>query len=192
MKTINVVWISLAIAVMLFFTGFFVGRSTIKITSKTVTVTTIKKVPYAVEKKIDRPVPYAVEHTKYLPGEIQKVDSAAILSDYELTRKYDLDFSTDSLGSFKVKAVVNENKLVSATSSIQPIIKTVVTTNTVYKVPALQFYGLVGSSIDLKTNQVQAGIDISQKYMIGASAIRFEIPLLGNQFGYTINVGIKF
>jgi len=181
-------WI-IAIAVSIFAIGFFVGRATVKTETKETVTTVIKKIPYPVEKKIDRPVPYAVHDTIWGEGDtvIQKVDTAAILADYKLTRFYHMDFSVDTLGTFIVDANVHKNKLMNVKQKIQPIIKTVTKEKIVYKTAAIQFYGLIGSSIDFNTNQIQAGVDISQKYMLGVSGIRF-----GNQVGYTINAGIKF
>ena len=98
-----------------------------------------------------------------------------------------MDFSDDSLGVFKVQASVQENKLISATSTIKPNIRTVTERETIYKVPIIQFYTLIGTSLDLSTNQIQAGVDLKQKYMIGASGIR-----MNDKWGYTINFGIKF
>ena len=98
-----------------------------------------------------------------------------------------MDFSNDTLGAFKVDAVVNQNKLISVNSFIEPNIRTVYETKTIYKVPTIQFYGILGSSVDLKTNKVQFGIDLRQKYMMGVSGIR-----IGNENSYTIDLGVKF
>ena len=102
----------------------------------------------------------------------------AVWQDYYLTRKYDLDFSNDTLGTFKVNASVSQNKLVTATSLIEPNVRTVYETKTIYKVPTIQFYSILGSSIDFRTNKIQLGIDLKQKYLIGASGIR-----IGNEMG---------
>ena len=53
--------------------------------------------------------------------------------------------------------------------------------------PTIQFYGLIGTSLDLKTNQIQLGVDLKQRYLIGVSGIRMD-----DEFGYTLNIGIKF
>ena len=181
--------------VVLFFAGLFTGRLTVKTAINTKTVTVTKKVPYEIIKTLDNPVPYAVHDTVpyAVAGKtiIQKVDTTAILADYHLERDYNLDYSTDSLGTFKVDVKVVGNKIIKAKSTMQPIVKYITTTNTITRIPAIQFYGMVGSSIDLSLNQVQAGIDLGQKYMIGASAIRY-VGVSGPQVGYTINVGIKF
>ena len=46
---------------------------------------------------------------------------------------------------------------------------------------------MIGSSVDLKTNKIQFGVDLKQKFMIGASGIR-----LDDRYGYTLDFGVKF
>lgn len=189
MKTSNKILIAVSIVVAIFFIGFFVGRSQIVVRERTITKITKKLVPYKVTKTIDNPVPFAVHDTTYTDPVVitQMVDTAAILKDYKLVRVYPLDYSSDSLGVFKVDVTVNQNKIVKATSTVRPILTAIEKEKVIYKVPAIQFYGLIGSSIDFKTNQVQVGVDLSQKYMLGVSGIRFN-----DQMSYTINAGIKF
>lgn len=178
-----------AAALVLFFLGFFLGRSSSKEVEKIVTKTNWKKSVYLTEKKIPYPVPYAIVDTVWNDADtiIQPVDSANILADYEKTRKYKLDFSTDSTGVFIVDAVVNKNKLKMANSKVIPIVKSVYETKTVTNIKTLQFYGMLGSSIDTKVNQIQFGIDLKQRIMLGVSGIRFN-----DNLGVTINAGIKF
>lgn len=180
------------VALLIFFLGFGVAKMTTTVKTKTSTVTSYVPIPYPVIKKVDNPVPYAVHDS--IPYEVinhdtvpAKVDTAAILLDYNKVKKYPLDFSNDTLGVFKVDATVYRNKLITATSFIKPIIKTVTTTTTVYKVPLVQFYGILGSSIDFKTNKASAGIDLKQKYLIGVSGVRFN-----DQYQYTFDIGLKF
>ena len=181
----------LIILAVSFVIGYFLGRSSVDIPQpkkeviikwmpgKTVTNTITKLEPYAVHDTvyIDRPVP-------------EPTDTAVLFSvwrDYYLSRDYNLDFSDDSLGVFKVQANVQENKLISATSTIKPNIRTVTERETIYKVPTMQFYTLIGTSLDLSANQIQVGVDLKQKYMIGVSGIR-----VNDNWGYTVNFGIKF
>jgi len=181
--------------VVLFFAGLFTGRLTVKTEINTKTVTVTEKVPYEVVKTLDNPVPYAVHDTipYAVAGEtiVQKVDTAALLADYYKVKDYPLDYSTDSLGEYKVNVKVAMNKIINATAKIRPVVKYITTTNTVLKVPAIQFYAMVGSSIEMNLNQAQVGVDLGQKYMVGASAIRY-VGASGPKVGYTINVGIKF
>ena len=57
-----------------------------------------------------------VRETVFVPA-----DTAAIISDYLQRREYDLDFSTDTTGVFKVQAAVEANKLVEASATIIPL-----------------------------------------------------------------------
>ena len=58
-------------------------------------------------------------------------------------------------------------------------IRTVIERQVIYKVPKVQFYGIMGTSVDLRTNKIQFGVDLRQKYMIGVSGIR-----LDDKYGY--------
>ncbi len=51
----------------------------------------------------------------------QSVDTAALIADYMARREYRLDFSTDTIGTFVVDAVVSQNRLLSADATIAPI-----------------------------------------------------------------------
>lgn len=55
-------------------------------------------------------------------------DTAGIIADYFKERDYDIDFSTDSTGTFKVQAVVYCNRLESASATITPLQREIVTT----------------------------------------------------------------
>lgn len=55
-------------------------------------------------------------------------DTAGIIADYFKKRQYELDFSTDSTGIYKVQAVVYCNRLESASATITPLQREVVTT----------------------------------------------------------------
>lgn len=170
--------------------GFLLGRcSNINENiAKTEEVVKYVPSPYHVHDTIYKPKPYEViKHecdTVYLT---QKIDTAKILEDYFLTRRYELDFSNDSLGVFKVNTEVSRNELISVKSFIQPKYKTIIQENTIYMIPPLQFYAMIGSSLDFKTNKVSIGVDLKQRYLIGLSGIQDD-----NKFIYTIDLGIKF
>lgn len=55
-------------------------------------------------------------------------DTTAILNDYFKRRIYDLDFSTDTTGIYKLQAVIECNRLKSASATIIPLQREVVTT----------------------------------------------------------------
>ncbi len=115
------------------------------------------------------------------------VDTAKYIDDYFKVKDYRLDFSNDTLGKFVVETKVHQNSLMYAEAQIEPIIKTIITTKTEYKVKAFQIYAMLGSSVDFKCNQIQAGVDFADKYMFGVSGVK-----LGDKVGYTLNVGLKF
>lgn len=185
---------SIILAILMFVLGFVFSRLTIgEQELKTKTVIKYEKQPYAVHDTIDCPVPYAeyrdTGSIKYifLTGEPIEPDTAAILADYLVRRKYNLDFSNDTLGVFKVDAEVTQNHLVNAVSTIQPIIRTVETEKTIYKQKKLQFWGMFGMSPKLDFNKVQIGLDLKERYMIGVSGYLYD-----NKYDYTIDFGYKF
>ena len=172
--------------------GFFLGKAEVEPTpAKTQRIITWARGKETI-KEVPVPEPYAVHDTAYIVKEVPiPTDTAALFKvwkDYHLTRDYDLDFSDDSLGVFKVKFAVHQNKVASSpVATIQPNIKIVTEENTVYKVPFIQGYAMVGTSVDFSVNQIQLGIDLKQKFLIGVSGIRIK-----DNYGYTINAGIKF
>ena len=157
----------IVIVAIAIFVGYLLGRSSVEI-----------------------PEPETIVEIKWEKGETIR-DTIKVPEPYEVIVKVPdsipVPIHTDTAALFEVDAVVNQNKLISANSFIEPNIRTVYETKTIYKVPTIQFYGIIGSSVDLKTNKIQFGIDLRQKYMIGVSGIR-----IGNENGYTIDVGIKF
>lgn len=182
------------ISIVMLISGFLIGRcsNTNEVIAKTEERVEYVPSPYPVHDTIYKPEPYEVvklevknqRDTIYLT---QQVDTTKILEDYFLTRRYALDFSNDTIGVFKVNTEVYKNELISAESFIQPKYKTIIQENTVYKVPLLQFYTSIGSSIDFKTNKLSIGVDLKQRYLIGLSGIRHD-----NKFIYTIDLGIKW
>ncbi len=184
------IYVIIAVAVTCFLLGMCTGRKTVKPlpAEKIVEIKwekgdtirdTIKvPVPYEVSVPVDRPVLVATDTTRLFE----------IWNDYYLKRNYSLDFSNDSVGVFKVDAVVDENKLISATSTIVPNIKTVIQKEVVYKSsPLIVPWTTLGTSVDFKVNKLQVGIDIKERYSLGLSGIR-----MNDSYGYTIDVGYKF
>lgn len=179
--------IAIAIAV---FIGYLWGQSNVTIPEAEIKeVVKWEKEPYAVHDTIYEPKPYRVEVPVDRPVFIP-TDTAALFAvwcDYYLKRDYKLDFSNDTLGTFIVNASIRENKLLSATSTVQPVRKVIEREKTVYKVPAMQPWVMIGTSPTLNTQKIQFGLDIKNKYIFGASGIR-----LDDKYGYTLDFGIKF
>lgn len=181
---------TIILSIVVLFLVFMLGRCSNVNKNIAKTEETIKYVPspYPVHDTIYQPKPYEViRHKRDTVYLTQDVDTTKILEDYFLTRRYELDFSSDSLGVFKVNTEVSENSIISATSYIQPKCKTIIQENTIYKTTPVQFYAMIGSSIDLKTSKISLGVDLNQKYLLGVSGIRF-----GDNACYTIDFGIKW
>lgn len=145
--------------------------------------------PYPVRDTINRPIPIEVRDTIYKPVPVP-TDTAALFAvwrDYYLRREYELDFSNDSVGVFKVNASVQENKLLSATSVIQPNRKVITRTETVLKVPTIQPWIMIGTSPTFDSQKIQFGLDFKNRYIFGLSGIRID-----DKYNYTLDFGVKF
>lgn len=173
-----------------FIVGIIVGYHEIKVESTTDTIT-----EYLPGEVITDTIYYPVAYTeirhdtaiKYIYQDTSLLMDA--IADYTTTRKYLLDYSTDTTGVFKVDLDVERNKLQNAVSTIQPLIKTqtITTTNTIYKHKPLSLIITAGASIDLTNYQLSASCIIADRYVFGATTFIYQ-----KQFGYTINAGIKF
>ena len=187
-KNILIAVLILAICLSVgFFIGYLVFGKTEPVVNRIVEIKWQKG--ETVIDTVDRPVPVETIIRDSIPVPVP-TDTAALFAvwkDYYLERKYALDFSNDSIGTFRVDATVNQNKLISATSSIQPNIRTVYEKEVIYKKEKWVPWAMIGTSVDLKTNKVQFGVDLNQKYVIGVSGIRMD-----DRYGYTLDFGIKF
>lgn len=191
MKKKYAIIISLVAAVL----GFVLGRLSVTDNKVVETKETVKYIhsTNTVTDTVYHPQPYNV----YIPADtvyryltkFREVDTAAILKDYYLVRQYNLDFSNDTIGVFKVYADVGQNKLLKANSFIQPIIKNVYreTTVTQYKTKLLQPFVIVGTSPKFDFQKATIGIDLKQRYLFGVSGIRWD-----DKYNYSIDFGIKF
>lgn len=97
-------------------------------------------------------------------------DTTAILKDYFKRRIYDLDFSTDTTGVYKLQAVVECNRLKSASATIIPLQREV--ENTVVKV--CKFRPYIGGGIAIGAN---AGASLE----VGALLKDHHLPRVGYQ-----------
>ena len=182
---------SIIALVAAFIIGVLIGKGytdTVEVEKEVVKWKTEQLPP--IHDTIRMPVPYLVFDTDTVFKLIEhqaEVDTLKILADYYRVRKYNLDFSNDSAGVFKVNIEVTKNMLANASSEIRPIRTTIERIKTINNVRTLQFYGMFGSSLDFKTNKIQVGLDFRQKYLLGVSGIRW-----GDKYGYTIDLGVKF
>lgn len=184
----------LIILVIATISSFLLGRLSINEKESVKEKKVVKYIPSSpVRDTIYKPTPYLVE----IPSgtdtikvvEFQKIDTAEVLKDYLLRRFYSLDFSNDTIGTFKVNAIIERNSLVSADSYIRPLVKTVLKENTItkYNVKPFQIFGVLGTSPKLDLQKVTFGIDLNQKYLLGVSGLRWH-----DNYNYTIDLGIKF
>lgn len=82
--------------------------------------------PAWVAERIELP---RLQYTDTIREEVRiPADTAGIVADYFKRREYELDFSTDSTGTYKVQAVVYCNRLESASATIAPLQREIVTT----------------------------------------------------------------
>lgn len=185
-------WVAI-IVVGVFVAGIFLGKryAPQPVVKETITVTKWEPWPYPVEVEVEKEKLVPVVTEPPAPEIIVKyetVDTAAIVADYLLKRKYDLDFSQDSLGTFIAHVDVQGNAVVRATSTIQPLMRTNEVTRVVQAAPRfIGGYAMIGSSLDFQTAKVSAGVEFRERYTVGASGIK-----MNNDWGYTIDFGIKF
>lgn len=189
-------WITAAAIVMvaiMCISMFFLGRNSVHIPEPAEVKhdTTYVPAPYPVHDTLWRPSPVQETpppDTVYLPSPTDTAALFAVWRDYYATRDYDLDFSSDSLGVFKVATKVNQNKITEAVSTIRPITKVITNTETYYKERLIQPWVMVSTGVtDFKFQQIQTGVDINGKWMVGVGGMRYD--KLG---AVTVNVGCKF
>ena len=113
-------------------------------------------------------------------------DTTAILNDYFKRRTYDLDFSTDTTGVYKLHAVICCNRLESASATIVPLQREV--KNTVVKVR--KFRPFLSGGIGIGARQ-------SVSLEVGALLKEHHLPRvgyqrLGNENYITLEYGYLF
>lgn len=184
----------LIILVIATISSFLLGRLSVNEKESVKEKKVVKYIPSSpVRDTIYKPTPYLVEIPSGTDtirvAEFQKIDTAEVLKDYLLRRFYSLDFSNDTIGKFIVYAEVNQNKLVSANSFIQPITKFIYKENILTKqtIKTFQPWVTIGTNVNLDCQQVTLGFDLKQKYILGVSGLR-----LNNKYNYTVNIGIKW
>lgn len=160
-----------------------------QITTETVTDTILQKAD-TVFLTVEVPKPYKVIDSVFIPLPIDTTALYEAWQDYHRTKQYSLDFSNDTLGTFKVDATVHKNRISEVKSTIVPVIKIMETTKTevIDRKKFAQGFVSIGTSIhNFNTQQVTAGVEFVERYDLSATAIRYN-----SDFTYTINFGIKF
>lgn len=113
-------------------------------------------------------------------------DTAGIVADYFKRRRYDLDFSTDTTGVFKVQLVTVCNRLESASATIVPLQREV--ENTVVKVRKFCPFVSGGVAIGNKVGATLGlGGIIKEKHIVSVKAMRIgNNNYYGGEYGYII------
>lgn len=128
-------YLKIAIIVVAFVAGFFLGRKTINVEEKvtfvkgeTIHDTIVISQPTFVEIPAEPQYIYkydtiVVDNIQYIS---EKVDTSAIIQDYILMRTYEYNvFNSPTLGKFDVKQQIGYNKLLSFDYTFTPITKQV-------------------------------------------------------------------
>ena len=128
----------------------------------------------------DMPTPIMVEridlpsiqyHDTITITERIPADTADIIADYLKRREYEIDFSTDSTGIFKVQAVVYCNRLASASATIQPMQREI---ERVAEVQPRKFRPYIGGGVGI-------GSQFSASVEVGALLKNHHLPRVGYQ-----------
>lgn len=138
--------------------------------------------PKWVAERIELP---RLQYTDTIREEVRiPADTADIIADYFKKRQYELDFSTDSTGVFKVQTVIYCNRLESASATIAPLQREV--ENTVVKVRKFQPFVSGGVAISDKIG-VSLGLGgiIKEKHIVSVKAMRIgNNNYYGGEYGY--------
>lgn len=111
-------------------------------------------------------------------------DTAGIVADYFKRRQYDLDFSTDTTGVYKVQVVTTCNRLESASATIIPLQREV--ENTVVKVAKFRPFVSGGVAVGDKVGaSLGLGGIIKEKHLVSAKYMRIgNNNYYGGEYGY--------
>lgn len=127
-KTITaIILLSIAMVGAVYYIGYLKGKSTVLPTVISKIEVDFKPADYITNVTIADPTPIKV--IEYVDREVlvypeQPVDSMEVVKDYLRTRQYSLDFSTDSTGVFMADIDVHQNRITSASATIQPMYRT--------------------------------------------------------------------
>ena len=203
-------YLKIAIVVVAFVIGFFLGRKTIDVKEKitfvkgeTIRDTIVINEPTFVE--IPAKPKYIYKYDTIVVNNIQyiseKVDTSAIIQDYILMRTYEFNvFNSPTLGKFDVKQQIGYNKLLSFDYTFTPITKQV----TQFREPVFTPFVTMGYS---SNNTVSVGLGgyyrhLGIEYLFNVPTnnlyvynLRFEnqfIGINGNKAYHTFKFNYKF
>ena len=175
-------YLKIAIVIVAFVVGFFLGRKTINVKEKVTFVkgenirdTIVISQPTFVEiptkpKYIYKYDTIVVDNIQYIS---EKVDTSAIIQDYILMRTYEFSvFNSDTLGKFDVKQQIGYNKLLSFDYTFTPITKQI----TQYREP-------------LFTPFVTAGYSTNQSVLLGGG---FYYKNIGLEYNMNVSTDRRF
>jgi hypothetical protein len=126
-----------------------------------------------------------LQYTDTIREEVRiPADTAGIVADYFKRRQYELDFSTDTTGIYKLKAVICCNRLESASATIIPLQREV--ENTVVKVRKFRPFVSGGVAIGDKVGaSLGLGGIIKEKHIVSAKYMRIgNNNYYGGEYGY--------
>ena len=197
----RVVWVfSIAGVAAIFLLGYYFGRRSVSVSTTTtvrvvqgdsvrfsVPIPPVSEVVYPSEVELQR---LLLRDTVYRDSVVYlPVDTVGILRDYYARRQYNLDFSTDSLGTYKVSCSVFQNRLCDVSSTIVPRVRYIDRVTTVTEKSALlRPWVFAGCSTKFDFQYGLVGTDIGGRYMVGVGGYHHNDVGSGVLFG----VGVKF
>lgn len=197
MITKNKIIIALITAIIIFGIGFFIGRSTIEVKTKTETVY-VEMPPISGDIEISEPTvinipqkPIWIYDTIKIAGDtlIQKVDTAAILHDWILERRYEnTAFDNDTIGKMDIITDVQYNKIQRQSYTYIPIQKQTTTIKTTEKYASM--FIMVGANNN-NTFEAQIGTfikGIGFSYEINYDNVNYNTT----KYIQGVKVGLKF
>lgn len=158
-------------------------RETVRYVSQTPTTIYLKEPQPISVKPIELPsIQYRDSVLVPIPA-----DTASIIADYLKRREYELDYSTDTTGTFKVRAIVEANRLASAEATIVPLQREI---ERVVELKPRKFRPYIGGGVGIGDNitaSLQVGALINNKHLPSVGYQRF-----GSSNYITLNYGYIF
>lgn len=160
----RIIWCVVVIAIvgaLSFGWGYRLGTASVKVQDRV--VVQLRPLP-PVTVTVREPWPVAVRMPPDTVWQTLPADTAAIIADYLRERDYRLDFSSDSTGRFLVDATIGRNRLLTATATVEPLIREVTTirtmTHTVTKRNRFALTAGVGVGYTPQGLQPTAGVQV--------------------------------